>query len=169
MESLRFGLPDPDFLRAWRRELRRLRVPALLEWAYDLVHGRRRGRGRRDVERRLGALVVAPENAGQRSLFGRGFRDVWLAQGAGRIQRVRRGRVVEAWFVPSAGHEPWQRANRPPARLLPDLGQRTAEVAPPSIVMQEPVMYAPASEQRKTTSRPTSDGIPSRPAGTRPT
>src|SRR6266508_4435178 len=34
--ELRFGAPDPDFQRDWRRELRRLRVPALLEWRHEL-------------------------------------------------------------------------------------------------------------------------------------
>jgi hypothetical protein len=36
----------------------------------------------------LGALGVEPPRAGQRGLFGRGLRDVWLAQGAGRIEGV---------------------------------------------------------------------------------
>ena len=49
------------------------------------------------IDRRLGALGVEPPSAGQRGLFGRGLRDVWLAQGAGRIEGVRAaagGRVV---------------------------------------------------------------------------
>jgi hypothetical protein len=41
-----------------------------------------------------------PESDGQRGLFGRGLRDVWLAQGGGRIEGVREGRVVESWFFP---------------------------------------------------------------------
>jgi hypothetical protein len=33
---LRFGEPDPDFAREWRRAMRRLRAPALLEWRHEL-------------------------------------------------------------------------------------------------------------------------------------
>jgi hypothetical protein len=55
------------------------------------------------VERRLGALGVVPEQGGQRGLFGRGLRDVWLAQGGGRIEGVRNGRAVESWFFPATG------------------------------------------------------------------
>ena len=43
------------------------------------------------IDARLGALGVEPPRAGQRGLFGRGLRDVWLAQGAGRIEGVRAG------------------------------------------------------------------------------
>ena len=55
------------------------------------------------VDARLGALGVAPDHAGQRGLFGRGLRDVWLAQGGGRIEGVRDGRAVESWFFPATG------------------------------------------------------------------
>jgi hypothetical protein len=43
------------------------------------------------VDERLGALGVAPPGNGQRGLFGRGLRDVWLAQGAGRTEGIRIG------------------------------------------------------------------------------
>ena len=58
------------------------------------------------VDRRLGALGELPEQGGQRGLFGRGLRDVWLAQGAGRIEGVRDERGVESWFFPAAGDDP---------------------------------------------------------------
>ncbi len=106
--ELRFASPDPEFARRWRRELKALRMPALLEWAHEIVcvdDGE--GVDAETVERRLGALGVTPEQGGQRGLFGRGLRDVWLAQGAGRIQGIRRGRAVESWFFPAAGDEPY--------------------------------------------------------------
>ena len=59
------------------------------------------------VDRRLGALGVLPDASGQRGLFGRGLRDVWLAQGGGRIEGVRDGRRVESWFFPSGGDDPY--------------------------------------------------------------
>ena len=60
------------------------------------------------VDRRLGALGELPEHDGaQRGLFGRGLRDVWLAQGAGRIEGARDGRRVESWFFPAAGDDPY--------------------------------------------------------------
>src|SRR5215211_2107226 len=33
---LRFGAPDPDFAAEWKRAMRRLRAPALLEWRHEL-------------------------------------------------------------------------------------------------------------------------------------
>jgi hypothetical protein len=60
-----------------------------------------------EPDNRLGALGVEPCSAGQRGLFGRGLRDVWLAQGAGRIEGVRSGRAVESWFFPAPGDEPY--------------------------------------------------------------
>ena len=59
------------------------------------------------IDRRLGALGVEPPRAGQRGLFGRGLRDVWLAQSAGRIEGIRGGRLVESWFFPAPGDEPY--------------------------------------------------------------
>lgn len=57
------------------------------------------------VDERLGALGALPESRSQRGLFGRGLRDVWLAQGGGRIQGIRDGRAVESWFFPATGDE----------------------------------------------------------------
>ena len=105
---LRIGTADPDFLQAWRAALRTLRVPALRGWRYELVcSDDGEGVDADAVDRRLGALGVVPESEGQRGLFGRGLRDVWLAQGAGRIQGVRGELAVESWFLPGAGDEPY--------------------------------------------------------------
>ncbi|MCC6223804.1 MAG: sensor histidine kinase [Thermoleophilia bacterium] len=106
--QLRFGPPDPELRLAWRRELRRLRAPALLDWAHEVSCADDGiGMDADLVDRRLGALGAAPEGAGQRGLFGRGLRDVWLAQGGGRLQSVHAGRAVESWFFPVAGDEPY--------------------------------------------------------------
>ena len=59
------------------------------------------------IDARLGALGVEPPSGGQRGLFGRGLRDVWLAQGGGRIEGVRGGPAVESWFFPAPGDEPY--------------------------------------------------------------
>jgi hypothetical protein len=105
---LAFGPPDPVFLADWRRELRRLGVPGFPVWRHE-VRCTDDGEGvdASIVERRLGALGVVPEPGGQRGLFGRGLRDVWLAQGGGRIEGVRDGRAVESWFFPAAGDDPF--------------------------------------------------------------
>jgi hypothetical protein len=106
--ELRFLEPERDFARRWRRDVKALGVPALLEWRHELVcldDGE--GVDADVVEQRLGALGVAPPRQGQRGLFGRGLRDVWLAQGGGRIQGIRAGRGVESWFFPAADDEPY--------------------------------------------------------------
>ena len=106
--QLTVGAADPDFLRAWKSALRTLRVPALRSWSYELVcSDDGEGVDADLVDQRLGALGVAPEHEGQRGLFGRGLRDVWLAQGGGRIQGVRGERAVETWFLPAGGDEPY--------------------------------------------------------------
>jgi hypothetical protein len=106
--QLRIEAADPDFLQAWRAALRTLRVPALRSWRFELVcSDDGEGVDAEAVDQRLGALGVVPEGEGQRGLFGRGLRDVWLAQGGGRIQGVRRERAVETWFLPAAGDEPY--------------------------------------------------------------
>jgi hypothetical protein len=106
--QLRIGPADPEFLQAWRAALRSLRLPALRSWKYELVcTDDGEGVDAELVDRRLGALGVVPEQEGQRGLFGRGLRDVWLAQGGGRIQGVRDGRAVESWFLPAGGDEPY--------------------------------------------------------------
>src|SRR4051794_22511693 len=106
--ELAVGPPEPAFLADWRRELRRLRVPAFPVWRYE-VRCTDDGEGvdADIVERRLGALGVVPEQASQRGLFGRGLRDVWLAQGGGRIQGVRGRRAVESWFFPARDDDPF--------------------------------------------------------------
>jgi len=105
---LSFGSPDPEFLRTWRDQTRRLRVPALRSWTTELrCTDDGIGVDAETVDRRLGALGVTPDHDGQRGLFGRGLRDVWLAQGAGRVEGVRAGRVVESWFFPAPGDDPY--------------------------------------------------------------
>jgi hypothetical protein len=102
------GPSDPDFVRAWRAAVRRLRLPADASWKHEVVcvdDGQ--GVDAAVVDARLGALGVEPEWDGQRSLFGRGLRDVWMAQGGGRIQGVHGERAVESWFLPAAGDEPY--------------------------------------------------------------
>jgi len=106
--QLRIGPADPDFLRTWKTALRTLGVPALRSWRYELVCADDgEGVDADVVDERLGALGVVPEREGQRGLFGRGLRDVWLAQGGGRIQGVRGERAVESWFLPAGGDEPY--------------------------------------------------------------
>ena len=88
--------------------MRQLRSPALLSWKHELrCTDDGEGVDAALIDRRLGALGVEPPRAGQRGLFGRGLRDVWLAQGAGRIEGVRAGRAVESWFFPAPGDEPY--------------------------------------------------------------
>jgi hypothetical protein len=105
---LAFGAPDPVFLARWREELRRARAPAITDWRNELrCTDDGVGVNASTVDARLGALGVAPDHADQRGLFGRGLRDVWLAQGGGRIEGVRDGRAVESWFFPAAGDAPY--------------------------------------------------------------
>jgi hypothetical protein len=106
--QLRIGPADPEFLQAWKTALRSLRLPALRAWRHELVCADDgEGVDADVVDQRLGALGVVPEQEGQRGLFGRGLRDVWLAQGGGRIQGVRGERAVESWFLPGGGDEPY--------------------------------------------------------------
>jgi hypothetical protein len=106
--QLRIGAADPVFLQAWKSALRTLRLPALRAWRYEVVcSDDGEGIDAAIVDQRLDALGVVPEHEGQRGLFGRGLRDVWLAQGGGRIQGVRGDRAVESWFLPAAGDEPY--------------------------------------------------------------
>jgi hypothetical protein len=105
---LSLASPDPGFLSVWRMQMRRLRSPALVSWSHELrCTDDGEGVDAELIDARLGALGVAPPGAGQRGLFGRGLRDVWLAQGAGRIQGVRGDRAVESWFFPAPGDEPY--------------------------------------------------------------
>jgi hypothetical protein len=107
--ELRFGSPDPGFLERWGVQMRALGVPALRSWRFEVRCGDDGvGVNAAAVDRRLGALGELPEHDGaQRGLFGRGLRDVWLAQGAGRIEGVRDGRAVESWFFPARGDDPY--------------------------------------------------------------
>jgi hypothetical protein len=83
-------------------------VPAVPAWRLELrCTDDGEGLDAEAVDRRLGALGVAPEHRGQRGLFGRGLRDVWLAQGGGRLESVRAGRAVETWFFHALGDEPF--------------------------------------------------------------
>jgi hypothetical protein len=103
-----FGPPDREFVKRWKRELRALRVPALLSWKNELrCTDDGEGVNASIVDQRLGALGVHPTDERQRGLFGRGLRDVWLAQGGGRIEGVCDGHFVESWFFPAAGDEPY--------------------------------------------------------------
>lgn len=105
---LAVGAPDPEFLSSWRARMRSLRSPALLSWKHELrCTDDGEGVDAELIDARLGSLGVEPPRAGQRGLFGRGLRDVWLAQGAGRIEGVRAGMAVESWFFPAAGDEPY--------------------------------------------------------------
>ncbi len=106
--DLAFTAPDSEFLMQWRAQMRALRVPALRDWRLEVrCADDGVGLDAGAVDRRLGALGELPEGRGQRGLFGRGLRDVWLAQGAGRLEGVRNGRAVESWFFPAAGDDPY--------------------------------------------------------------
>ena len=96
---LAFGAPDPAFLaRLAARAAPAARAGASRSGGMrSAAPTTAKASTREIVERRLGALGVVPEQGGQRGLFGRGLRDVWLAQGGGRIEGVRgrsRSRVV---------------------------------------------------------------------------
>ena len=105
--ALRFGAPPAGLLERWREQMRTLNVPALLDWRFEVsCSDDGVGVNASTVERRLGALGELPEHTGgQRGLFGRGLRDVWLAQGAGRIEGARDQR--ETWFFPAPGDDPY--------------------------------------------------------------
>jgi hypothetical protein len=106
--ALSFGAPEPAFAAEWKRAMRKLRAPALLDWRHEVrCADDGIGMDAATVDRRLGALGTAPDASGQRGLFGRGLRDVWLAQGGGRLEAVKDGRLVESWFFPSAGDDPY--------------------------------------------------------------
>jgi len=105
---LEIAIPGAEFLQMWRARMRSLRSPALLSWRHELrCTDDGEGVDAALIDSRLGALGLEPARGGQRGLFGRGLRDVWLAQGAGRIEGVRTGRVVESWFFPAPGDEPY--------------------------------------------------------------
>jgi hypothetical protein len=106
--TLEIAAPEAEFLSAWGRQMRALHSPALQSWRHELrCTDDGEGVDADVIDQRLGALGVEPPRVGQRGLFGRGLRDVWLAQGAGRIEGVRSGRAVESWFFPAPGDEPY--------------------------------------------------------------
>jgi hypothetical protein len=160
--TLAFGPPNHGFIAAWRAQMRALGVPALLGWRFELrCTDDGIGVDADAVDRRLGALGELPEHGHQRGLFGRGLRDVWLAQGAGRIEGVRAGRAVESWFFPAAGDDPyaylhvrdepapgaesWTRATVPLVlERLPTDGRLRTLVA--QLVQLRPVLEDPARE-----------------------
>ena len=120
---LTVAAPEAEFVAMWRARMRSLRSPALLSWKHELrCTDDGEGVDADVIDRRLGALGVEPPTAGQRGLFGRGLRDVWLAQGAGRIEGIRGGRLVESWFFPAPGDEPYAFAHvRDRVATAPDL------------------------------------------------
>jgi hypothetical protein len=120
---LTVAAPEAEFVATWRARMRSLRSPALLSWKHELrCTDDGEGVDADVIDRRLGALGVEPPGAGQRGLFGRGLRDVWLAQGAGRIEGIRCGRLVESWFFPAPGDEPYAFVHvRDRAATAPDL------------------------------------------------
>ena len=101
---LAVGTPDPEFLSVWRARMRSLRSPALLSWRHELrCTDDGEGVDAELIDRRLSALGIEPPRSGQRGLFGRGLRDVWLAQGGREDRggsRWQGGRVV---VLPGAG------------------------------------------------------------------
>lgn len=102
------GPPGPGQRERWRRESRALGLPAPRSWRTEVrCADDGIGVNAEQVDARLGSLGALPEDDRQRGLFGRGLRDVWLAQGAGRIEGIRDGRAVESWFLPSAGDDPY--------------------------------------------------------------
>jgi hypothetical protein len=106
--ELFIGAPDPGLVARWGEESRALGLPALRSWKVEVSCADDGvGVNPASVDERLGALGALPESWSQRGLFGRGLRDVWLAQGGGRIQGIREGRAVESWFFPAANDDPY--------------------------------------------------------------
>jgi hypothetical protein len=64
---LRFGSPDAAFTADWKRAMRRLRAPAVLDWRHELCCSDDGiGMDAAAVDRRLGALGGLPDAGGQR-------------------------------------------------------------------------------------------------------
>jgi hypothetical protein len=106
--ELSLGPPEVGLVRRWRGEARALGAPALVSWRMELsCADDGAGVNAGVVDARLGALGELPESSGQCGPFGCGLRDVWLAQGGGRIEGIRDGRAVESWFFPAAGDDPY--------------------------------------------------------------
>ena len=106
--DLSIAPPRPELVRRWTETMRELSAPALTAWRWELsCTDDGEGVSAELIDRRLGWLGAEPLRDAQRGLFGRGLRDVWLAQGAGRIEGIRDGRFVESWFFPAAGNDPF--------------------------------------------------------------
>ena len=100
--------PSPALMRYWRATMSKLGAPALSDWRWELsCTDDGEGIDAETIDSRLGWLGASPARDAGRSLFGRGLRDVWMAQGAGRIESIRNGRFVESWFFPAAGDDPF--------------------------------------------------------------
>jgi len=106
--ELAIDRPSEDLRRRWREAMAALEAPALIDWRWELTcTDDGEGIDADMVDRCLGWLGAEPGHGAQRGLFGRGLRDVWLAQGAGRIEGIRDERFVESWFFPAAGDGPF--------------------------------------------------------------
>jgi hypothetical protein len=149
---LSFGTPTSGFLEQWGARMRGLRSPALLTWKHELrCTDDGEGVDADLIDIRLGALGVEPPNAGQRGMFGRGLRDVWLAQGAGRIEGVRDGRVVESWFFPAPGDDPYAFVHvRDAAATTADLEALGVEVSGTRVTVPLAVARMPAPGRLRT-------------------
>ncbi|HVC07946.1 MAG TPA: hypothetical protein VND98_10220 [Solirubrobacterales bacterium] len=135
--ELYVGPPDPEQKERWKRESRALGLPAQRPWRTEIrCSDDGIGVNAKQVDARLGVLGGLPEDERQRGLFGRGLRDVWLAQGAGRIEGIRDGHAVESWFLPSAGDDPYlyvhvlDEADGPRARRVLGLEQGARVTVP---------------------------------------
>ena len=149
---LSFGAPAAGFLELWGARMKSLRSPALLSWKHELrCTDDGEGVDADLIDVRLGALGVEPPNAGQRGMFGRGLRDVWLAQGAGRIEGVREGRVVESWFFPAPGDDPYAFVHvRDAAATTADLEALGVEVSGTRVTVPLAVARRPAPGRLRT-------------------
>lgn len=109
--ELALSRPSARLRERWSEAMAALGAPALTDWRWELsCTDDGEGIDAEQVDRRLGWLGAEPEDrsaGAQRGLFGRGLRDVWLAQGGGRIEGIRDGRFVESWFFPAAGNDPY--------------------------------------------------------------
>src|SRR5215211_9553510 len=66
--ELRFGSPDEAFARAWREQMRALRVPALTSWRFEIrCADDGVGIDAATVDRRLGVLGELPERRDNRA------------------------------------------------------------------------------------------------------
>ena len=143
---LAFGQPDPEFAA----DVAGADPPSACARATELVARaalqRRRNRRRRGDDRPASRRARSrPGRAGQRGLFGRGLGDVWLAQGAGRIEGVTGGRAVESWFFPPRGDDPYAFVHVRDEPAVPsDLEQLGAEVSGTRVTVPLAATQVPA-------------------------